>query len=144
MEKLKEKSLPKKSRYCMTGTKESVRIATVIEVMQGARRDEVAKKYGVDPTSISHWKRIFAERSEIKSLIAMNRIKSKRLQSLSSMQTESRSHQSEELATLNRQLLEQEKEIVDLHQRLDIANTIIEVAEKLFHIEIKKKLGSNQ
>ena len=114
----------------MTGTKESVRIATVIEVMQGARRDEVAKKYGVDPTSISHWKRIFAERSEIKSLIAMNRIKSKRLQSLSSMQSESRSQQSEELATLKRQLLEQEKEIVDLHQRLDIANTMIEVAEK--------------
>src|SRR5574344_1564788 len=135
MEKLKEKSLPKKSRYCMTGTKESVRIATVIEVMQGARRDEVAKKYGVDPTSISHWKRIFAERSEIKSLIAMNRIKSKRLQSLSSMQSESHSQQSEELATLKRQLLEQEQ---------DIANTMIEVAEKLFHIEIKKKLGSNQ
>ena len=102
------------------------------------------QKYGVDPTSISHWKRIFAERSEIKSLIAMNRIKSKRLQSLSSMQSESRSQQSEELATLKRQLLEQEKEIVDLHQRLDIANTMIEVAEKLFHIEIKKKLGSNQ
>ncbi len=101
----------------MTGTKESVRIATVIEVMQGARRDEVAKKYGVDPTSISHWKRIFAERSEIKSLIAMNRIKSKRYQSLSSMQTESRSQQSEELATLKRQLLEQEKGIVDLSSK---------------------------
>ena len=43
MEKLKEKVYLKRVVIAWREQKESVRIATVIEVMQGARRDEVAK-----------------------------------------------------------------------------------------------------
>ena len=47
-----------------------------------------------------------------------------------------------ELASIKKELLDKEIQIRDIQERLDIANTMIDVAEKLFHIEIKKKLGS--
>lgn len=133
--------LPRTSPRC---TPESVRIACVIEVLNGSKRSDVAAKYDVDPTSISHWKRIFASRKEIQEQLAINHMAQKEYKASASMRTEQESALSKEVADLKTQLYTKEKELLELQKRLDVANTMIDVAEKLFHIEIKKKLGSPQ
>lgn len=141
---LKRKSQENLSRTSLRRTPDSVRIACVIEVLNGSKRSDVAAKYDVDPTSISHWKRIFASRKEIQDQLAMNHMAQKEYKSNASMRTEQESILSQEVADLKSQLYSKEKELLELQKRLDVANTMIDVAEKLFHIEIKKKLGSPQ
>jgi hypothetical protein len=41
-----------------------------------------------------------------------------------------------ELASIKKELLDKEIQIKNLQERFDIANAMIDVAEKLFHIEI--------
>lgn len=144
MNVLKRKSQENLSRNSQRCTPDSVRIACVIEVLNGSKRSDVAAKYDVDPTSISHWKRIFASRKEIQEQLAMNHMAQKEYKSIASMRTEQEASLSQEVAELKNQLYTKEKELVELQKRLDVANTMIDVAEKLFHIEIKKKLGSLQ
>lgn len=144
MNMLKRKSQENLSRTSLRRTPDSVRIACVIEVLNGSKRSDVAAKYDVDPTSISHWKRIFASRKEIQDQLAMNHMAQKEYKSNASMRTEQESILSQEVADLKSQLYSKEKELLELQKRLDVANTMIDVAEKLFHIEIKKKLGSPQ
>lgn len=139
MKESKEKGLQVKVNRGCKGAPDSIRIATVIDVLSGMSRGAVAKKYGVDPSSISKWKIIFASRKEVKEELAMRKITSKQAQSSMSMRSEDQVH---ELASLKKELFDKEMELRDLQGRLDIANTMIDVAEKLFHIEIKKKLGS--
>ena len=74
-----------------------------------------------------------------KDELAMRKITSKKSHSSMSMHPED---QVLELASIKKELLDKEIQIRDIQERLDIANTMIDVAEKLFHIEIKKKLGS--
>lgn len=69
----------------------------------------------------------------------MRKITSKKAESLMSMRPED---QVRELASIKKELLDKEIQIKDLQERLDISNKMIAVAEKLFHIEIKKKLGT--
>ena len=139
MEVLKEKGLQFKNKRGPHGIPECIRIATVIDVLSGMSRNDVAKKYCVDPTNISRWKVIFASRKEVKEELAMRKITSKKSHSSMSMHPED---QVLELASIKKELLDKEIQIRDIQERLDIANTMIDVAEKLFHIEIKKKLGS--
>ena len=138
---LKEKELQEHLHRGPVGTPEPVRIATVIEVLSGANRTDVAKKYGVDPTSISRWKRIFASRKEIKEEMAMRKRTSKQAVLSMGIGKEARMRK---LVELKKEVMEKEREIKFLRQRLDLSETMIDAAEKLYHIEIKKKLGSRQ
>ena len=144
MKVLKGKSQENLSCSSLRRTPDSVRMACVIEVLNGSKRSDVALKYNVDPTSISRWKRIFASRKEIQELIAMKHMAQEEYKASASMRTEQEVSLSQEVADLKSQLCSKEKELLDLQKRLDVANTMIDVAEKLFHIEIKKKLGSPQ
>lgn len=139
---LKGKSQENLSRSTPRCTPGSVRLACVIEVLNGAKRSDVAAKYDVDPTSISHWKRIFASRKELQDQTATRTMAKKEYKAQISMRTEQEVSLSEEVADLKSQLYSKDKELLELQKQLDMANTMIEVAEKLFHIEIKKKLGS--
>jgi hypothetical protein len=144
MKVLKEKKVQKKSRYGKTGTPLSIRMACVLDVINGLSRIEASEKYGVDPTSISRWKLIFANRNEIKEAMANKKAVNKAMSTHSVMLSQETSNLMEELATLKLQLLAKDKELHEVRQQLDISNTMIDVAEKLFHIEIKKKLGFKQ
>lgn len=144
MKVLKGQSQENLSRRSPRCTPDSVRLACVIEVLNGSKRSDVAAKYDVDPTSISRWKRIFASRKEIQEQLAMNHMAQKEYKAHVSMRTEQEAALTQEVADLKSQLYSKEKELLELQKRLDVANTMIDVAEKLFHIEIKKKLGSPQ
>ena len=122
-----------------------LRTAVLRDYLSGMSRSEVARKYSLpDASIISHWKRKFACTEDLKASTIMVKRRNKRL-----LQTDMESAQSNRIRELERALSKTQKALTDKDKQLAEANlhfrlseTMIDLAEEKFGIEIRKNFGS--
>ena len=122
-----------------------VRLSAVRDYLSGMSRLEVARKYSIhDMSNISRWKRIFADVVEFKTSHTMVKRRTSR-----SLQTESESELSLRIKELERSLSLCQKALASKEKELDKANlhiqineTLIDLAEETFGLDIRKNLGT--
>ena len=139
----------KKKRRCLRHPGKAyplpVRLAAVRDYLSGMSRLEVARKYSIaDMTNISRWKRKFADVVEFKTSHAMVKRRASR-----SLQTESESELSLRIKELERSLsicqktlASKEKELKKANLHIQINETLIDLAEETFGLDIRKNFGS--
>lgn len=123
----------------------AVRMAAVRDYLSGMSRLEVARKYSIaDMTNISRWKRKFAGVIEFKTSHTMVKRRTSR-----SLQTESESELSNRIKELERSLslcqkalASKEKELERANLHIQINETLIDLAEENFGLDIRKNFGT--
>lgn len=106
----------------------SFKLSVVQEYLNGASQYSLSKKYSIDWSLIHKWIRIFAPEYHPVESIPMGKKQSESL----------------EIQALKRALREKELELSRERMRADFYETMVEVAEEQFNIEIRKKAGTNQ
>ena len=92
-------------------------------------RRALARKYGIGQTTVSDILRDFAAEND-KSALPMGKKKTTIL--------------SEENKALRKEVLELKRRLCDETMRADFYDTMVDVAEEMFGIEIRKKTGTGQ
>lgn len=123
----------------------SVRTAALRDYLSGMPRSVVCRKYSLPDASIlSLWKRKFANSEEINASTKMIKRRNKRL-----LLTDLESAQSARIQELERALshcrkllCEQEKELHKTALDLLLKDTMLDLAEEEFDVDIRKKFGS--
>lgn len=123
----------------------SLRTAAVRDYLSGMTRLAVAQKYSLpDLTIISHWKRKFGACEIINASTQMVKRRRTRLPV-----TDSESIQSARIKELERSLcecrkalLEKDRQLKDKDLRLLISDTMIDLAEEHFNVDIRKNFDS--
>lgn len=123
-----------------------IRMAAVRDYLSGMSRKSVAEKYSLPDASIlSHWKRTFVEKSNRKEDLRMKG----KVKKPSRLLTESESDLLKRIRELERELRECRKELDASKEEARIASlraliseTMVDVAEEEFDIDIRKKFGS--
>lgn len=123
----------------------AVRISAVRDYLSGMSRLEVARKYSIaDMSNISRWKRNFAGVVEFKTSHAMVKRRTSR-----SLQTESESELSLRIKELERSLslsqkalAAKEKELAQAKLRNQINETLMDLAEETYGLDLRKNSGS--
>ena len=123
----------------------AVRMSAVRDYLSGMSRLEVARKYSIaDMTNISRWKRKFAGVVEFKTSHTMVKRRTSR-----SLQTESESELSLRIKELERSLslcqktlAAKEKELKRAHLHLQINETLFDLAEENYGLDLRKNFGS--
>lgn len=131
-------------RICKTYSL-AVRMAAVRDYLSGMSRLEVARKYSIaDMTNISRWKRKFAGVIEFKTSHAMVKRRTTR-----SLKTESESELSQRIKELERSLslcqktlASKEKELERANLHIQVNETLIDLAEENFGLDIRKNFGT--
>ena len=109
---------------------ESLRLEIVKEYhLEGVSQTELARRYGIGQTTVSAIIRTFAAENDKSALL---------------MGKNAKSSESEELEALRKENLELRKRLYDETMRADFYDTMIDVAEEMFNIEIRKKAGTGQ
>ena len=104
---------------------ESLRLEIVKEYhLEGVSQTELARRYGIGQTTVSEIIRTFAAENDKSALL---------------MGKNAKSSESEELEALRKENLELRKKLYDETMRADFYDTMIDVAEEMFNIEIRKK-----
>ena len=123
----------------------SVRLSAVRDYLSGMSRLEVARTYSIhDMTNISRWKRKFADVVEFQTSHTMVKRRISR-----SLQTESESELSLRIKELERSLSLcqkslacKEKELEKANLHIQINETLIDLAEETFGLDIRKNFGT--
>ena len=123
----------------------AVRMSAVRDYLSGMSRLEVARKYSIaDMTNISRWKRKFAGVVEFKTSHIMVKRRTSR-----SLQTESESELSLRIKELERSLslcqktlAAKEKELERAQLHLQINETLFDLAEENYGLDLRKNFGS--
>lgn len=102
----------------------------------GISNKELATKYAVDPTLVSHWVTTFVRRTKQYSFMDK---KSKRY---SKVATDRQKALEREVLELKKALAAKEKELERSDLQVFALDTMIDVAEEMFEIEIRKKPGA--
>ena len=97
--------------------------------LEGVSHTELAKRYGTVQTVVSRIIRTFAAENEKSALLMKNKPVD---------------NQEEEIKALRAEILELKKKLYDETMRADFCDTMIDVAEEVFNIEIRKKAGTGQ
>ena len=122
-------SKPKRKRSCFR-LSEELKLEVVRDyLLNGIDQCQIAKQYGISQQSVSRIIRIFAASNDKSALLMKNR---------------PTDNQAEELKTLREEVLELKKKLHDETMRADFYDTMIDVAEEMFNIEIRKKAGTGQ
>ena len=109
---------------------ESLRLEIVKEYhLEGVSQTELARRYGIGQTTVSAIIRTFAAENDKSALL---------------MGKNAKSSESEELEALRKENLELRKKLYDETMRADFYDTMIDVAEEMFGIEIRKKADTGQ
>lgn len=90
---------------------------------------QIAKEYGIGKTTVERILRNFAASNDKSALLMKNR------------HTDS---QAEEIKALREEILELKKKLYHETMRADFYDTMVDVAEEMFNIEIRKKAGTGQ
>ena len=146
MENKLNKKLPRRFGQ-VTHYSDLVRRAAVRDYLSGLSRSEVAFKYGIkDPTSLSHWKRTYASSELITSSTVMIKRRKRRIQV-----TDNESEQSRRIKELERALSLREQELLKKTEELkkleisrQLSETLVDLAEEYFKIDIRKNFGAKQ
>ncbi len=97
--------------------------------LEGVSHTELAKRYGTVQTVVSRIIRTFAAENEKSALLMKNKPVD---------------NQEEEIKALRAEILELKKKLYEEKMRADFCDTMIDVAEEMFNIEIRKKAGTGQ
>ena len=97
--------------------------------LNGISQCQIAKKYGIAQQSVSRIIRNFAVSNDKSALFMKNR------------PTDS---QADEIKALREEVMELKKQLHNETMRADFYDTMIDVAEEMFNIEIRKKAGTGQ
>ena len=118
---------PPKQRYYLTeGEKEAIIREHFLE---GKSQTSLVKKYNSCPSTVSRIISNFAAANDKSVLLMKNKPKD---------------NQAEELKALQEEVLSLKKQLYDEQMRADFFETMIDVAEETFNIEIRKKAGTGQ
>lgn len=122
-----------------------VRTAALRDYLSGMSRNVVALKYSLpDASVLSYWKRKFANSEEINASIKMVHRRNKRLllTDMESAQSARIQELERALSTCQKSLAEKDKDLKDTTLALQIKDTMIDLAEEEFGIDIRKNFGS--
>ena len=98
-------------------------------LLNGINQYQIAKNYGIGQQSVSRIIRNFASSNDKSALLMKNR------------PTDS---QADEIKALREEVMELKKKLHSETMRADFYDTMIDVAEEMFNIEIRKKAGTGQ
>ena len=127
MEKGKTKA--KRKRSCHRIPEEvKIRIAKERH-LEGKSSAEIAGEYGLSVTSVNRILCNFAAENNKSALF---------------MKKDATTNESEEIKALRRENLELRKKLQEETMRADFYDTMVDVAEEMFGIEIRKKAGTGQ
>ena len=97
--------------------------------LEGVSQTQLAKDFGVGQQTVSRIIRNFAAENDKSALL---------------MGKNAKSSESEEIKALRKEVLELKKQLYNETMRADFYDTMIDVAEEMFGIEIRKKAGTGQ
>ena len=97
--------------------------------LQGESGNSIAHRMGFSQSSVSRILRIFAASNDKSALL---------------MKTNPIDNQAEEIKALREEILELKKKLRHETMRADFYDTMVDVAEEMFNIEIRKKAGTGQ
>ena len=100
-----------------------------LHYLEGVSQSELARRYNTAESVVSRIMSKFAAGNDKSALLMKNK------------PTDS---QSEEIKVLKKEVLELKKQLYDETMRADFYDTMIDVAEEMFGIEIRKKAGTGQ
>ena len=122
-------STPKRKRSCFR-LPEELKVEVVRDyLLNGIDQCQIAKNYGISQQSVSRIIRTFAASNDKSALL----MKKKPTDSLA-----------EENKALREEILELKKKLHQETMRADFYDTMVDVAEEMFNIEIRKKAGTGQ
>ena len=127
---IKEKdSKPRRKRSCFRLPDEIKPEVVRDYLLNGIDQCQIAQKYGISQHSVSRIIRNFAASNDKSALFMKNR------------PTDS---QADEIKALREEVLELKKKLYQETMRADFYDTMVDVAEEMFNIEIRKKAGTGQ
>jgi transposase-like protein len=97
--------------------------------LEGVSQRELARRYGTVQPVISQIIRTFAAENDKSTFF---------------MKKDAKTSESEEIEALRRENLELRKKLYDETMRADFFETMVDVSEEMFGIEIRKKAGTGQ
>lgn len=119
-------SKPKRKRSCFR-LSEELKLEVVRDyLLNGIDQCQIAKQYGISQQSVSRIIRIFAASNDKSALL---------------MKNTPTDNQAEEIKALRAEILELKKKLHQETMRADFYDTMVDVAEEMFNIEIRKKLA---
>lgn len=122
-------SKPKRKRSCFR-LSEELKLEVVRDyLLNGIDQCQIAKQYGISRQSVSRIIRIFAASNDKSALL---------------MKNTPTDNQAEEIKALRAEILELKKKLHQETMRADFYDTMVDVAEEMFNIEIRKKAGTGQ
>lgn len=122
-------SKPKRKRSCFR-LSEELKLEVVRDyLLNGIDQCQIAKQYGISQQSVSRIIRIFAASNDKSTLL---------------MKNTPTDNQAEEIKALRAEILELKKKLHQETMRADFYDTMVDVAEEMFNIEIRKKAGTGQ
>lgn len=127
---IKEKdSKPRRKRSCFRLPDEIKPEVVRDYLLNGIDQRQIAKNYGISQQSVNRIIRNFAASNDKSALLMKNR------------PTDS---QADEIKALREEVMELKKQLHNETMRADFYDTMIDVAEEMFNIEIRKKAGTGQ
>lgn len=118
--------MKKKRKYLNSEDKKEI---LRLHYLEGVIQSDLARKFGYSNMTISRLIRKFAAEKD-KSFLFMKK--------------KTTSSQEEELKALREEVLELKKRLYHETMRADFYDTMIDVAEEMLNIEIRKKVGTGQ
>ena len=97
--------------------------------MEGVSQTQLARDFGVGQQTVSRIIRNFAAENDKSALL---------------MGKNAKSSESEEIKALRKEILELKKQLYNETMRADFYDTMIDVAEEMFNIQIRKKADTGQ
>ena len=97
--------------------------------LEGISQRELAMRYGTDQSVVSRIMSNFAAENDKSALF---------------MKKDAKTSESEEIKALRKEVLELKKKLYDQTMRADFFETMVDVSEEMFGIEIRKKAGTGQ
>jgi transposase-like protein len=100
-----------------------------LHYLEGISQRELAMRYGTDQSVVSRIMSNFAAENDKSALF---------------MKKDAKTSESEEIKALRKEVLELKKKLYDETMRADFFETMVDVSEEMFGIEIRRKAGTGQ
>ena len=100
-----------------------------LHYLEGISQRELAMRYDTDQSVVSRIMSNFAAENDKSALF---------------MKKDAKTSESEEIKALRKEVLELKKKLYDETMRADFFETMVDVSEEMFGIEIRKKAGTGQ
>lgn len=117
-----------KASYRRLGPAEKMDVVREYHLERQTQR-AIAQKHGVSPCYIFNILRTFANENKGSGLLMKDDVKSSK---------------SEEIKALRREIAELKKQLYNEQMRADFYETMVDVADEMFHTDIRKKAGISQ